>query len=50
MTAKRAGIEEPVEPHTSAAMNQHATIEEPLEMVFSVLSVLRLYSKGHQEK
>jgi hypothetical protein len=31
-------------------MTVYATIEEMLEVVFSVRSVPRLYSKGHREK
>jgi hypothetical protein len=34
----------------SIAANQHATTEELLEMVFSVWSVLRLYSEAQREK
>jgi hypothetical protein len=36
--------------HVSAAMNQHATTEELLEVVFSVWSTPRLYSEDEQEK
>jgi hypothetical protein len=36
--------------HVSAATNQHATIEELLEAVFSVQSVPGLYSKDQWEK
>jgi hypothetical protein len=36
--------------HISAEMNQHATIEELLEVVFSVWSVLRPYNEDQQEK
>jgi hypothetical protein len=50
MTAEKAAVLEPVEIRAVAAMNQHATIEEPMEMVFAVWSVPRLYSKGHREK
>jgi hypothetical protein len=31
------------------AVDMHAPVEELLEEVFSVWSVLRLYSEGHQE-
>jgi hypothetical protein len=36
--------------HLAAAVDMHAAIEELLEAVFSVWSVLKLYSEGHQEK
>jgi hypothetical protein len=36
--------------HVPAAVNQHATIEELLEVVFPVWSVLRLCSQDQQEK
>jgi ribosome-interacting GTPase 1 len=37
--------------HVSMAMSKHATIEELSEMMFSVRSVLRLYSKDcHESK
>jgi hypothetical protein len=35
--------------HVSTAMNQKATIEELLEVVFSVWSALRLYSEDQQK-
>jgi hypothetical protein len=50
MTAEQAAVVGPVEIHASATMYQRATIEEPLEIVFSVRLVPRLYSKGHGEK
>jgi hypothetical protein len=31
----------------SAAMDMHATTEEMLEAVFSMQSMLRLYTEGH---
>jgi hypothetical protein len=36
--------------HVSTAVNQHATIEELLEAVFSMQSVPRLYSEDQWEK
>jgi ribosome-interacting GTPase 1 len=36
--------------HVSAAMDMDAMIQELLKMMFSMQSMLRLYSKGHQEK
>jgi hypothetical protein len=36
--------------HASAATNQHATIEELLQTVFSVWSTQRLYSKEQRRK
>jgi ribosome-interacting GTPase 1 len=36
--------------YVSTAMNQHATVEELLEAVFSVQSLLRLYNENHLEK
>jgi hypothetical protein len=36
--------------HVSTAMNQQATIEELLEVVFSVWSALRLYGEDQQQK
>jgi hypothetical protein len=36
--------------HMSTAMDMHATIEELLEAVFSMWSMLRLYSEVHQEE
>jgi hypothetical protein len=36
--------------HVSAAKNQHSTIEELLEVVFSVWSVPRLYSEDQWNK
>jgi hypothetical protein len=36
--------------HVSAATDMRATIEELLETLFSMRSVLRLHSEGHQEK
>jgi hypothetical protein len=41
---------QPLYKQLSAAMDKHATIEELLEAVFSVWSVLRLYIEGHREK
>jgi hypothetical protein len=35
--------------HLSAAVNMQATIEELLEAAFFLWSMLRLYSKGHEE-
>jgi hypothetical protein len=35
--------------HMSATMNKHATIDEPLEEMFSVKSVPRLYSEDRRE-
>jgi hypothetical protein len=34
----------------STSTNKHATVEELLEMVFSIWSVLRLYSEDQPEK
>jgi hypothetical protein len=34
----------------SAATDTHAEVEELFEAVFSMLSLPRLYSEGHQEK
>jgi hypothetical protein len=36
--------------HVSAATNQHATVEELLEALFSVRSVPTLYSEDQREK
>jgi hypothetical protein len=36
--------------HISAATNQHVTIAELMEVVFSVWSMLKLYSEGQNEK
>jgi hypothetical protein len=36
--------------HVSAAMNQDATTEELLEVVYSVQSVLRLYNEDQWKK
>jgi hypothetical protein len=36
--------------HVSMATDTSATTEEPLEAVFSMWSVPRLYSEGHLEK
>jgi hypothetical protein len=35
--------------HVSIAINQHATMEELLEVVFSVWSMLRLYSEAQRK-
>jgi hypothetical protein len=36
--------------HVFAATNKHATIEEQLEVVFSMWFAPRLYSEGQREK
>jgi hypothetical protein len=36
--------------HTPVAKNTHTTTEEPLESVFSMQSVPRLYNKDQQDK
>jgi hypothetical protein len=36
--------------HVSLATDTHSTMEEVLEMAFSMLSVSRLYSESHWEK
>jgi Holliday junction resolvasome RuvABC ATP-dependent DNA helicase subunit len=36
--------------HVSMATNEHATIEEPLDTVFSMWSMLRLYNKDEMDK
>jgi hypothetical protein len=36
--------------HAPTATDMHATLEELLDEVFSILSIMRLYSEDHREK